>query len=426
MRMRKSILLVLLLFFLVLDTGSAAQIRGWLNYQPWLDMYRFDYTYPTGSVRYRVWFISASGLIYESHWNFVPTMSHYLTCNGNYNFDFYDANDQLIGYFRNLITTQIQRPACLSYPQASGHNDFQLFAQASTTPGYSDVSWNTVPGAAYYEVYADGQLVDTTTGTSGQYPNGPITIVARDSNGDIIGQSDGFVPDGYNSSSPSTTTGEGDDTESGPINPPPSTCSVCDKIAAALQCPEWDTYMGELTQAIRDALPTLPEWRQIANQFIYALDDYLGPVPMPPSISQIESNIRPDMPSLDTSVPGSDMTPILPAEYDTPLHFDVTDTPEIPVLDESEPFEIYEPDRFINADDPGEFVYPGDPANHSDGIKNPDIVDTGNNTPGPTGGPTSPPPVDPPIPEPPDDPEIPPSDMPEPSPTDPDMALPTK
>lgn len=425
--MKRYVMAVLILFFVFSHQASAAQIRGWIQYQPWLDMYRFDYTWPTGSAWYKVWFLTPTNVYYESIWDFPPTGSHYFNCNGNYNIDFYDANDQLIGYFRNLITTQVKNQVCLSFPEASGYNDIHITSQPSATPGYSDVHWSSYPGASYYEIYSNGQLVDTTTGTSGTYPNGPISVVAKDSNGNTIGQGDSFVPGGYNNDSPSNEMGIGDDETGGPVDPPPGSCGICEKINEALACPGWETVMGELTQAIKNALPTLPEWRQIADQFVDAFDEYFGPVPAAPTKNQIENEIRPDLPELDIDVPGSDMVPILPSDYDTPFVFDVTDAPEIPVVDESEPFDIYEPDQFIDADDPGVFVLPGDPSNHSDGIKNPDTVDTGNNTPGPTGSPTSPPPVDPPIPDPPPgDPNIPPAVMPEPTPTIPDMALPTK
>lgn len=415
------------LFFILAETVQAATIQYYMQYQSWRDEYRVDFTYPFGTASYRVWFIAPSdGQLYQQTYSGAPTGIYYLTCNGTYNFDFYDSSGQMIGYFRGLHTTQIQSPTCLSYPEQTGVSDFNIYAEPDPIfEGTSNVYWDEVYGTYHYFIYHDGVLIDETNGIGGRYPDGQITIIAKDHNGNIIARSDAFIPGGYTSSSPSTGTGTGDDHTGGAVDPP-SDCDMCRKIAEALQCPEWNTYMGELTQAIRNALPTLPEWRQIAEQFVDAFAEYWGNVPSVPTENQIENAIRPNMPVLDTHVPGSDMEPILPTEFDTPFEFDVTDAPEIPVVDESEPFTIYEPDEFIDADDPGEFVFPGDPRNHSDGIKNPDIVQTGYDTPAPAGSGGSPSPVDPPIPEPPPDPNIPPSDMPEPAPTPPDMAIPTK
>ena len=410
-----------------IDFVEAAQIQYYLQFQPWRNEYRLDFTYPLGTASYRVWFIAPSdGKLYERNYYGAPTGIYYMTCNGTYNLDFYDSSGQLIGYFRNIITTQIINPPCSSYPEQTGANDFNIYATPDPLfPGTNNVYWDVVPNAYHYLIYHNGVLIDDTDGIGGRYLDGQITIVAVDHSYNPIAQADAFIPGGYDNSKPATGTGTGDDTNGGAV--PPPGCDICQKMAEALSCPSWNAYMGELTQAIKDALPTLPEWRQIAEQFVDAFAEYFGSVPSVPSASTIENNIRPNLPALDTTVPGSDMEPILPAEYNSPWEFDVTDVDEIPVVDESEPFEIYEPDEFINADDPGVFVFPADPRNSSDGIKNPDIIQTGYDTPTPSGPGGSPPEDDPPIPEPlPPDPNIPPSVIPIPSTSPPGIALPTK
>lgn len=385
-------------------------VNGMYYYVPYRDEYRVDYAPPDGVAWYQLHFTSPTNQVWTAEYYFPPTGIHYLTCNGTYVLNFFDENNNLIYQTQEMHTSQMINPTCLSYADGiSGIEDFSV-EYGSLNDGRYDLSWSDVPGASIYEVWLNGQLVDVTGSTHTIiHEKGSVSVVAKDGSGNIVGQTDTQVP----SLSEEYQANLG--------------CNICEKISQALQCPEWDTYMGELTQAIRNALPTLPEWRRIADQFVDAFAEYWGPVPNVPTKSQIENNIRPNMPVLDTSVPGSEMVPTVPNEFNTPLEFDITNAPEIPVVDESEPFEIYEPDQFIDADDPGEFVYPGDPRNHSDGIKNPDIVHTGYDTPVPAGSGGSPPEIDPPIPEPPPpDPDIPPSVMPEPAPTPPDMAIPTK
>lgn len=364
-------------------------VNAMYYYVPFKDEYRVDYNPPSGVAWYQLHYTSPTGTIYTGDYNFQPTGTHWLTCNGTYRLNFFNAQNQLIYETQDMITTEIQNPSCLSYSEGINGND-DLNADYTTNPdGSYNVTWQPIPGATNYEIWVNGQNQGSTPGTSATVTDkGSVTIVARDNNGNIVGQSDLTVPDLATEYNENVGGGGG--------------CNMCDKLAALLECPEWNTYMSDLTGAIRDALPTLPEWRQIADQFVDAFDDYFGdppPVPNP-------TNITPANPVIDTSTPPeAAIEPVVPSDFNQPMIFDVTDAPEIPVVDDSEPIEIDEPDTYIDSDDPGVFVYPGDSRNSSGGIKQPDTITTPYPQPVPTLT------QDPP----PDDPEIPPSEMPIPA-----------
>jgi hypothetical protein len=219
-----------------------------------------------------------------------------------------------------------------------------------------------MPGATTYEVYKDGQKIGETSDTTMNIgADGSVTVVGKDASGNTVGQAD--APPGSGSSSGGS-----------------SSCDVCEQLRQALACPEWDTYMGEVTNAVRNAF----DWPSIADTFVGKFADYFGDVPEPPTKAEIDQQIRPDLPGIDTVIPEANIAPEAPNEFDQPVDFDITTGPEISVEDGSEPIEIYEPDQFINADTPGEMVYPGDSRNSSDGIKQPDTITTPYTTPVPT------------------------------------------
>lgn len=366
----------------------AAYYNSWRNeyravYSKWMPDIRFDTV--------RVYFENSIGTPYQRNYTaaiMANASAYWLTCNGQYQFQ-YLQNGVIVAHSPVIVTTDIVAPSCDSYADGGSSDDANANYQQNPDGSYK-LNWSDIPGSNSYEIWKDGVLIDTVAADpSGQYttnipyPGGGISIVGKDGSGDYTGHSDINVPDDL-------------------YGEYPSACSVCDKIAAALECPEWDTYMGELTGAIKNALPTLPEWRNIADQFVDAFDDYFGDPPAVPN----PTNITPEIPALNTSVPDADINIELPDEFDTPLLFDVTTAPVIPVLDESEPFEIYEPDEYIDSDGPGVFVYPGDSRNSSGGIKQPDDFVSPYPQPVPT-LPAAPDPGDPP--------EIPPADIPIPS-----------
>lgn len=394
-----------------------------------------------------------------------------ITINGQFALRWYDANGNKIAYAGDSIPiTKIENnrldngQAIVLIPQQDddddpGDNDTTPPAQPTgvnvTISGNNAiVTWdeNTEPDLAGYKVYCNGVLMnqDLITGTSfvisdlsyddllpGQ-TGWTVEIIAVDEAGNESIQSEPvhFTLDGVddpgNGNGDDPGNGNGDDPDDGSgcddCEPEPDGCDVCDKLIDLLECPGWDDYMSDLTDAIRDALPPPPNWDRVAETFVDHFADYFGSVPSPPSESDL-AHIKPPLPQVDTSIPEAEnLVPMVPDDYNETWDFDITDGEVIPVVDESEPFEIYDPDEFIDADPPGTFVYPGDERNDSRGIKSPDTVDTGNAAPQPTESGDDPPPPSPapsippdeppntPIPGQPDDPtEIPPT-MPKPTP----------
>lgn len=368
----KKICFVLLLIFLLPSQVLAASY-GNMYYVSFLDQYRVDYSYNTADVRYDLVFNATDGKIYTADYNFPPTGIHYLTCNGTYNMNFYNSSGSVVHTLGPMVTTAIVNPTCNSYADGvSGKNDLNAKQNGNL------INWNSLPNADKYEVWKDGSKLGQTTGTSySPTSDGGYSIVARDSKGNVVGQSDLTYK---------ATTSGGDGGTTNPSDPNygdfDPNCATCKQLWELLQCPDWYKYMGQLTQAIKNALPTLPEWRGIADQFVNAFADYWGPVPDAPTVQEIEGKIVPTLPPVDTQVPI--VEPQLPSEFDKPTTFDITTGPEIPIVDDSQPIEIYEPDKYIHADTPGQMVFPGDSRNHSDGIKQPDTIQTPYTIPVPT------------------------------------------
>lgn len=351
-------LIVFQLFFST--TAKAATIQYWLNFASFRDEYRLDFQWPTGTATYKVLFVSPTNVPYNLDFNNPPTGILYLTCNGTYAVEFYDSGSSKIGNFQNIVTTAIVNPTCSSYPDQTGTNGLNATATDNGNGTY-DLSWTPKPGADKYEIYKDGQKIGETTGTNYTLPSsGAVTVVARDANGNIIGQSDLHAP------------------SNGAVDNEPGTgsCNGCTFLKELLECPDWDTYMGELTGAIQAALPPPPDWDAIADKIgaatISHLSNYLGPVPEPPTQSEIDSGINTSLPTVDSSSPdATNLVPTVPAGYEQPKPFDITSGPQIEIVDESQPFTILDPLHNIQYDEPGVPVIPGDSRNNTGGIQKP-------------------------------------------------------
>lgn len=376
--------------------GSIATVQGNYYYFPPRDAYKYDYTPPSGVTRYELHFVDSNGTPYMREYNQAPTGVHYLTCNGTYEMQFFNSS-QMVAKSPQMVTTAIQAPTCNSQPgTGTGYQDFTV-TKTSNGDGSVTLSWSTVPGAMSYEVFKDGVGWGYQTDTSRQVVDdgSSYSVVAKDSSGNIIAQSD-ILP----SSTPSP-------------DPEPSNCDGCQFLKDMLACPEWDTYMGNLTTAIHNALPPPPDWDMVAdkigNAVIGKLSNYLGPVPPAPAVSEIDSNTHVELPTINNQPPEASMTPTVPADFNTPKPFDLSDAPVIDTTDSSKPFIITDPMSNVPHDNPGVPVLPGDPRNNNGGINQPVLPDTGGPaTPGPVSGDPPPSPSGSPS-------DVPPTQMPRPS-----------
>lgn len=332
------------------------------------DEYRMNYTPPEGAVRYQLSFTAASGLEYTTDYDHAPTGIHYLTCNGTYRLYFYDANGKMIAKTKDAETYKIEAPACKSYTNQESVGRDQLQA---TVDENNNISWKPPSGTDKVEIWKDGEKISEQDSSDTVYENagpGGWSVIAKDEEGNTLGQSDLNISD---------ATGED------PIEKPGTDCGTCDKLDQLLTCPGWDTAMGDLTEAIQNALPPPPDWDDIADKIgsstIKHLSNYLGDVPTPPSKAEIEEATKTPKPNLDATAPELDqLTPEVPDEYNKgKIEFDLNSAPEIKVEDKSEEFIITDPLANMDYDEPGKAVLPGDETNSSGGIKDPDKVDTG-------------------------------------------------
>lgn len=366
--LKKLLPLILIITLIAPYTSAFAAVYFTSFYSPDRDEYRFGYKPPDGTNMVRLTFNSPTGTYYESDFTVVNGII-YLTCNGTYNIKFYSGTTQL-DETGNFVTTKIEQPSCQSYADGGAKDDYSV-SKTQDADGNTVLSWNADPNASKYEVWKDGQKVaeTTTTNYNAGKDGGGFTIIGKDSAGNTVGESDTNVD---------PSSGSGTD----PTDP---SCDACKWLTDQLACPAWDEYMGELTGAIKAALPPPPNWPSIADVFVDKFSNYFGDVPVPPSIPQIESNIRPPLPPINTSVPEASMEPIVPPAFNEgAIESDITSGQEIEVEDGSEPIEIYEPNKYIDSDEVGKFVYPNDERNTSNGIKQPDTIETDYAQPKPT------------------------------------------
>lgn len=223
--------------------------------------------------------------------------------------------------------------------------------------GWVQMRWDEVSGAYGYNLYIDGV----------KYNNTPITTT----NTIISGLTDWVeywvtvtaVDAAGNESPPSpptlavsgiTDTGGGDGNgdgngDGGTGNNPPA-CTVCDQIAQLLECPDWEAYMAEWTDAIRAAIPPPPNWHQVAGIMRDTIVPAMGQelVQRMPELSRIladelQRREKPvgDLPELPTFNPSTPEMTDLTAPIDSDFTTDVPDfTPD---YSGSRPFTIPDP-----------------------------------------------------------------------------------
>lgn len=386
---RKTSILALLCVVLISAlpmSADAATIQYWINYQEYRDEYRVDFTYPTGTATLKLLFTSSSSVEYERTYPISGNLI-YLTCNGTYDMEFFDAGNTLIGSFYGIVTTQLINPACNSYTDQTGKRDFNVTYQDNGNGTYN-LDWPMVAGANGYKVYYNGSYLGFAYTPGMQIPgNGQVTIQAVNNNDDVLGTTDLFVPtyDHTQIGTPGTGDDGGGSTPGG--------CDACQRLAEQLACPEWDAYMGEWSKMIRDSLPPPPDWNAISQIFatsmINALNNYLGDVPAAPTTGQIAAKL-PAQPVIDSSFPeAGNLVPSVSNNFNQPFDFDITTGPQIQIVDESSPFEINDPLQDLDSSGVGVPVLPGDPANHSGGIKYPESIEVETPLPVPKTNPSS-------------------------------------
>jgi hypothetical protein len=433
-------LVLLLAFSPITSIFAATTVSLWSHYDPVKDNYMVAYykQIPDRPSSMKVKFVNPANTAANAQKVFSGTDItgiFYLTCNGQYNFDFYDTGGILVSSSQQITTTQVKNNLCDSYPSpedqyqgaATPRNQNGVEVKPGDSPGgprkylYWKPSPNCGNGGYSYLFYRDGVFdheFDPYSSNLYQYDitdkPGVWTIVTdygssycNDLVGEVVYQDGGGdptdpwagVPAPGDGSSPNGPKGEpGSGPGNGGVVYPPfdPLCDTCVQLNQLLQCPDWEKYMDGFTDAFKKALPPPPDWQDIANKIgkatIDGLSDYVGEVPAVPSVPQIEGNIKPDIPTLNTDVPN--IAPAVPPAYnDGPLPFDIKSGPQIPIVDESSPIEIYEPNKYIVSDQPGEMVLPGDSRNHSNGIKQPSTSPSPYPTPVPSSGssPTIPP-----------------------------------
>lgn len=275
-------------------------------------------------------------------------------------------------------------------PSDPGNSDPVWMGLGSNQDG---IVWGNAPSnVTTVKLYKDGQLVGSflygnkAYSYGGSPPDGHYTIYGLDSGGSIVARGEFDV--GGNGEDPGGEDPGGNDPGDGESgDTPPCTVDGCDFLKQLLACPDWDLVMGDVTNAIKNALPPPPDWSNISDMIgaatVRHLSDYMGPVPDPPSKGDIQFELDTPPPVLDTST--DQLEPSVPPDYNQgKIVFDLNSTPGIDVPDESKPFRIDDPLANQKHDAPGVKVIPGDPRNNSDGIKPPDHPDTGDNTPKPS------------------------------------------
>ena len=378
-----SALIGILLFTSLPPTIFGAElIPSRYYYAPWRNEYRVDHGGLPAHTFYamRAHFVGSDDTVYVKDFASY-TGIFYLTCNGTYQLQWIDEQENILAETVEMVTTQIVNPPCNSYPEQMGVDDLNA-DYTDLGGGNYGLDWNDLPGASDYEIWKDGELVGVTTDPHFEINSpGSVTIVAKDASGNNIGSSDLQVPN-YDGGS----WGEGGAGGS---------CGTCDKLRELLSCPEWGQYMGEWEDLLRRVIPPPPDWDYVSSVFVNAFDDYFGDMPEAPTIPNIQQHIETPLPNLDISTGAEDLFPTLPPEYNNPISFDLSDAEVIEIIDESPPFIIDDPLDGYDTMPPGVGAVPGDPNNSSGDIIAPQSPGGLEHMPRPSGSngtPTTPPP----------------------------------
>lgn len=190
------------------DTGNPGTGSGTpfgtnkFYYVDYKDQYRLDYwSAPSSAAKVKLVFTAASGAVYDREWPIDQVGGTlYLTCKGTYELQFIDSSGSVVSSAAGLQTTQIQRNVCESFPEPVPKDDLnaKVTMPACTdqgSDGLPKVSWDAAPSASSYDIYKDGQKIGSTTDTKYDLPgDGSYSVVGKDSNGNVVGESDVNTP----------------------------------------------------------------------------------------------------------------------------------------------------------------------------------------------------------------------------------------
>ncbi|MED4605568.1 hypothetical protein [Paenibacillus validus] len=203
------------------------------------------------------------------------------------------------------------------------------------------------------------------------YPTEPgmYTINAVGPDGHSMGTSDVLVTEPMINNTGSTTnpwgSGAADDINGGGLLPgetpgggdpgggggtPTESCDGCQIINDMLDCPEWDTYMGEWSKMIKNSVPPAPDWQQVANvmrdTIVPAIgNELLNKMPQYADIIADELQSREKAVSAPGQLPT--FNPAVPTMTDLPSKFEQSVTDNVPSFEPdfsgSQPFVIPDP-----------------------------------------------------------------------------------
>lgn len=310
---------------------------------------------PTNTYQVRANFWSTTNVYYSVIFD-NPTGVAYLTCNGTYIFEMLDVNGNTISETTQVKTTKIVSPTCSSYENIGLKNELDVKPVIAESDGSTIVNVQGIPSNAViieywqngeYKFSADVDSPGRSVGP-GAEDNGVWTIVARDSNGNVIASTDIIV--GGNDGGGNTGGNNGGNNGGGEDYSDGSCYNGCQWITDALNCPAWDDFMREWKSMLQQVYQP-PNWQQVANVMRDTIVPAIGQelLNKSPQIADIFADEFTSREKQVTPAPTTPptYTPDLPELNDLPqeIQFDLSnDIPNFePDYTDSEPFTIPNP-----------------------------------------------------------------------------------
>lgn len=269
-------------------------------------------------------FWSDTGTYYDLESTNRPSGSYYLTCNGTYILELFNAGVK-VAETAQIVTTRIEQPACQSYTNADELKNDLVVSEEDNGDGTITLNWDVQSDADHYDVYQDGVKVGDTTGSSYQIDEvGTYTVVAVNAEGDILGESDYITPD----TMPTDETGSED-------------CDACTWLTETLACPAWDEYMGEWKGMLNEVF-NASHYQMVADIMTDTIVPAMGQelVDRAPAISEILADELQSREKPVAAPPAPDSV-----NYEPPEELpELTDIPEVIESDITEDVPNFEPD----------------------------------------------------------------------------------